>query len=224
MTTSAGSLIDFIESITGQTYENGRLLNLLNTAQQEMAQQLRAPQKTVTLTNVTSVSDFVLPADAQLEGLLEVYRLALSSTGTVLNSYRIPTYDFDTASQFEPNWTLEPAAKEARFIVYDPVNIDANPRPVPPPSSTKVHAYRIQYVVRPEDMDALSDKPFNGLLETYATALAYRVAFWLTGDAKFEQQYQQAMRRARAATHRAAHPVQNRLYQAFAVKGNGSRR
>ena len=103
--------------------------------------------------------------------------------------------------------------------MFDPNNVSSYPIPVPPPSSTKQQSFRVVYISVPDELTGLDDEPFTGKLKSYHTMLGYRVAYMLTGEARFQAEYVAVLKRARAANGRPAFPFKNALYNAMNVKG-----
>lgn len=220
---TAAELMDMVrllargEAMQGIT--DGALLQALNVAQDDVSRNLRAPTQTVTYTNVNGIGAFSWPSDARDEGIQRVYALTRDDDGNVLNSKRVPVYDFHTASVFEPSWTIAEPGPVARFIVFDPGNEVSSPYPVPPPDADNVQAYRVTYVVRPTKMTALDDQPFHGKLDSFHDALAYRAAWLLTRDTAMLMEYERRLKEARGATNRGALAPNNPLYTRNVTRG-----
>lgn len=210
---TAAELLDMVRVLTREaTLTDGAILQALNVAQEDVGRNLRAPIQTVLYNNVNGIGVLSWPTDARDDGILQIYALTTDDTGAITNSTVIPIYDFQTASMYEPNWTLEEAADEARFVVYDPTYEIATPYPVPPPDSAHIQSFRLTYVVRPTKMAELSDEPFNGRLESFHDILAYRAAYLMTRDAAMNAEYERRMREARGASNHGAVVAFNPLY------------
>lgn len=211
---TAAELMDMVKVLTGGQINltDATLLQFLNVAQEDVSREVRAPTQTVMYTGINGVGVFDWPTDARKDGILRVYALTLDEGGNETASREIPVWDFNTASVYEPNWTSESAADTARFIVWDPSAEVATPYPVPPASSDHVQAYRINYVVRPAKMDALTDEPFNGQLESFHDILAYRVAYLLARDGVMLQEYNRRLTAARGASMNGVMTAKNPLY------------
>jgi hypothetical protein len=213
---TAAELIDMVklfargEAMAGVT--DGAILQALNVAQEDVSRNLRAPIQTVLYTNVNGIGALTWPTDARDDGILRLYALTTDDSGTVTASSVIPIYDFETASMYEPNWTVEEAADQARFVVYDPTYEIATPYPVPPPDADNVQSYRLTYVVRPTKMAELTDEPFNGRLESFHDILAYRAAYLMTRDNAMAAEYERRMREARGASNHGPVVAFNPLY------------
>lgn len=206
-------LLDMTRAMIGGTsVTDGALAQQLNIAQEHVSRELRIPAATVTYSSVTDPGAFDWPTDARDDGILDVYALTLDDDGDETASSRIPVYNFRAASMYDANWTMEEAAKVARFIVYDPTHEIMRPRPVPPPDASNAQSFRVTYVVRPTKMQAMTDTPFNGRLESFHDVLAYRVAYLLTRDAVMAAEYTRRLRHARGASSHAPVAVVNPLY------------
>jgi len=207
-------LIDMVRLLSQrQDLTDGAVLQALNVAQEDVSRNLRAPIQTVFYPAVNSIGAFNWPSDARDEGVLAVYALQLDSNGDVTSSKQIPVWDFNTASVYEPSWTYEKPASEARFIVHDPTYEIATPYPVPPPDSQNVQSFRITYVVRPTKMVELTDEPFNGRLESFHDILAYRATWLLTQSQAMLFEFERRMREARGASNHGVITAVNPLYR-----------
>lgn len=208
-------LIDLTKALMGGQVPmtDGAIAQVLNVAQEHVSRDLRAPTQTVFYRDVSSIGNFNWPSDARDDGILHVYSLVLNDSGTVTGSTRIPVYDFDTASAYEPNWTTEEAADEARFIVWDPASEVATPVPVPPPSSANLQSFRITYVVRPDKMEDMTDEPFQGQLESFHEMLAYRAVWLLARDQNMLMEYMNRVKAARATTMQGFRVGNNPMYR-----------
>lgn len=216
---TAAELMDLVRVLTGQgNLTDGTLLQFLNVAQEDVSREIRAPTDTVMYSEINGVGVFDWPSDARKDGILRVYALSLDEDGVEQDSQEIPVLDFNSASVYEPNWTTEKPADVARFIVWDPTAQVATPYPVPPPSSDAVQAYRINYVVRPEKMVELEDKPFNGQLESFHDVLAYRAAYLLGRDATMLGEYNRRLTAARGASGNGIMTAKNPLYRRTVVR------
>lgn len=216
---NAGELIDYVRSLTGTEAATAHLLTMLNVAQDEVSRELRLPTNTVEYHDVGSTNDLALPDDARVEGVQEVYKLVKNDDGDVISSTRLQLYDMRSAAQFERGWAEVPAAKEARYVVYDPAQIAATLHPVPPPSATTLQHYRVLYAQVPDKMDSLGDQPFAGLFDSFHVILAYKVAHLISGDERWSRQYELRMNQANAGTRKPQAMIQNRMYRAHAWKG-----
>jgi len=217
---TAAELMEMVRVLTGQTaLTDAVLLQFLNLAQEDVSREIRAPTQTVMYTGIDAVGVLDWPSDAREDGILRVYALSLDEDGDVVSSQEIPVWDFNTASVYEPGWTLEQPADVARYIVWDPTAEVATPYPVPPPDSSHVQAYRINYVVRPTKMDALEDEPFNGRLESFHDILAYRAAYLLARDPVMLGEYNRRLTAARGASMNGIMVTKNPMYTRTVVRG-----
>lgn len=204
-----------------QNLVDGTLAQFLNIAQEDISRALRAPSQVVFYKNVAGLGGFNWPTDAREGGILTVYALTLDDTGEVTASTEIPVYDFDTASAYEPGWTVEEASGAPRFIVYDPQMEVATPVPVPNPAADNLQSFRIHYVVRPDKMQRTEDEPFNGKLPGFHDILAYRAAYLLTQANHLYAEYERRMKEARSMSTQGRAMAKNNLYSAMMATGSG---
>lgn len=210
---TAAELIDMVRVLSrDEKLADGAILQVLNACQEDVGRELRAPIQTVLYGNVDSVGGLSWPVDAREDGILQVYALTLDDLGNVTNSQRVPVYDFQTASLYHPNWTLEASARVAQFVVHDPSYEIATPYPVPPPSLENPQAFRVTYVVRPTKMATMADEPFNGRLDSFHDLLVYRAVWLLIRDDKMLAEFERRMRAARGAYTHGVGMVVNPLY------------
>lgn len=210
---TAGNLIDLTRTLSGMPdVPPAHLLTLLNTVNDEVSRDVGVPIGTVDFMNLTTVSQLQIPANGREEGLLAVYRLTVDDEGAVTQSRQMPLFSFQQASEYEPQWTIEEPAAEARFIVYDPAQLYNNPMPVPAPSVTYPHSYRLVYRVHPCEMETLADQPLDGKYPSFHDILAYRAAYLLTRDQNLYREYEMKVRRARASTVQTGRLVFNPMW------------
>jgi hypothetical protein len=212
---TAAELIDMVRALAPQ--QSGGLppatiLQMLNVAQEDMSRAAKAPIATVDYGPITDPTDFAWPADAREDGIIAVYSLALDEDDHVTSSRLIPVWDFSTASLYDANWTLRPAASRADLVVWDVAYLAAFPLLVPPPSADAPQYLRVTYAVRPEKMTQLSDEAFHGRLSAYHDGLAYRVSFLLARDGLLLREYDRRVREMRAVVGRAPERVVNPMY------------
>ena len=216
----AAELMEMVRVLAPQApLTDATLLQFLNIAQEDVSREIRGPTQTVMYTGINGVGVFDWPSDARKDGILRVYALSLDENDNVVSSEEVPVWDFNTASTYEPNWTLEQPADVARFIVWDPTAEVATPYPVPPPDSSNVQAYRINYVVRPTKMDALDDEPFNGQMQSFHDILAYRAAYLLARDPSMLAEYNRKLTAARGASMNGIMVTKNPMYTRTVVRG-----
>lgn len=212
---NAGELIDYIRTLTGgaaASVPTGQMLNLINTAQDEISREAKLPRKVVQYDDLTADNQLVLPNDARKETLVEAYMVTKDDTGKVTASRSLPIYNFVTASRMHPNWTTWDPTDEARFIMYDPAYDPDCPRPVPGPSVDHPQSIRVIYVVKPEHVTGLDSVVFEGKFTGLATVIAYRVAFLLTRDGVMLREYERAMNALAGQSRPPALVIKHALY------------
>lgn len=186
----ASELIDYVITLSGTDLPPAQILTMLNIVQDEVSREFRIPISTVTISDVKASTDLSVPADGREEGIIKIYQLTKDADGNVTNSVELPLWDFVTASKYSPNWSAEKPSKNARFVVYDPSQDVNDPYPVPPPDTDKIQHYRMVYAVKPDKMDDLSDEPFTGEYDSFHVMLAYKVAYILSDNDKYFQEFQ----------------------------------
>lgn len=215
-------LMDMTRVLTGNApLVDGTLAQFLNVAQEDVSRALRAPSKITLVKNVASLSGFDWPTDAREDGVRKVYALTLDSADEVTDSREIPIYDYETASAYEPNWTVEAASGAPRFIVFDPQMEVVTPTPVPNPAADNLQSFRIHYIVRPGKMVELTDTPFNGQLESFHDVLAYRAAWLMLRDQSMLMEYERRMKEARSTSTQGKAMAKNNLYSASMATSTG---
>lgn len=219
---NAGQLVDYIRTLTGQALQavpTGHILNLINTAQEEVSRETKLPRKVVQYDNLTASNQLVLPLDARKESLAAVYFISKDTNQDVVSSRAMPVYDFIAASRVHPNWTTWDPSGNPIFIMYDPAYDPDCPRPVPGPSVAEPQSFRVIYVVKPDLVTGLDSQVLDGKFSGLTTVLAYRVAYLVTRDGLMLREYERAMN-ALAGQSRPANVVaQNPIYKFNAPGG-----
>lgn len=220
---TAGELIDYIRTLTGQAgmmAPTGQLMNLLNIAQEEVSREARVPRKVVQYNDLTAANQLVLPGDARKESLIEAYLLTKDDDGTVKGSRTLPIYDFVTASRVHPNWLQWEPGGQTAFLMYDPAFDPDCPKPAPAPSVGTPASYRVVYVVQPDRATALDSLVFGGKFPGLTPVLAYRVAYLLTRDQAMWAEYERALRALHGQSRPSPIIAKNLLYQHGAPRGS----
>jgi hypothetical protein len=219
---NAGQLVDYIRTLTGQALQSiptGHILNLINTAQEEVSRETKLPRRVVQYDNLTAANQLVLPLDARKESLIAVYQITKDDNQDVTDSRSMQIYDFIAASRMHPNWTTWDPSGNAMFIMYDPAYDPDCPRPAPGPSPAEPQSFRVIYVVKPDPVTSLDSLVLDGKFEGLTTVLAYRVAYLLTRDGVMLREYEKSMN-ALAGQSRPANVVaQNPMYRFNAPGG-----
>ena len=150
-------------------YTPDELLRALNKAQQDVAQDLRIPRRFYV---VETPSPFSLPSEARGGGLISITD---DETGRVL-----PIHSVEEANTRYPGWpTIEEDSGPPSFVVYDPGNITAPVTVVP--KHTTNRKYYLHYTIKPTDLSADTDVPFNAdsSLEDLHPLIGYKAASYL---------------------------------------------
>jgi len=150
-------------------YTPDELLRALNKAQQDVSQDLRIPRR---LLVVETPSPFDMPTEARGGGLISIVDDETQQQLRIMS--------VEEANRNYPGWqTWEVDYEPPRFVVYDPGNITATVTAVP--KHTTPRKYYIHYAIRPGDLVADTDVPFNNDpdLTDLHPLVAYKAAAYL---------------------------------------------
>jgi hypothetical protein len=218
----AGEVLDYARTLLGQAgaaIPTAHLLQLLQTAQEEVSREAKLPRRVVVYDDLTSANQLVLPTDARKESLIAAYYVAKDEDDDPKHISELPIYDFVSASRYHPQWTLwEPAAKPI-FVMYDPAQNPDNPRPAPGPSAEHEQTIRIVYVQKPTRLTDLDSVVFDDKFDGLVPVLAYRVAYLLMRDQHYLREYERAMSALAGQARPPAVNVKNTMYLANALRG-----
>jgi hypothetical protein len=219
---NAGQLVDYIRTLTGQALQavaTGHILDLINTAQEEISRETKLPRKVIQYDNLTASNQLVLPLDARKESLIAVYHITKDDNQVVTGSRSMPIYDFIAASRLHPSWTTWDPSGQPTFIMYDPAFDPDCPRPAPGPSVTEPQSFRLIYVMKPDRVTGLDSPVLDGKFTGLTTVLAYRVAYLITRDAVMLREYERSMNALAGQSRPATVVAQNPLYKFNAPEG-----
>lgn len=165
-----GQMIDEVIGAVGDPGEHAEIVSLLNRSADRCARDLEIPQYYVEVEDVTG--EFELPNGAREGGLLEVRRKK--------SGYRFKIYSTQEADRFHSGWVTWDNGTP-QFMIFDPrvPGLSGRIRPVPTPKSGEDETLLVTYVAQPDDMEELTDEPFDGHLPEFHEMIPMYVCYQL---------------------------------------------